>query len=262
MDAAFRSCGVDMNGMLSIVATPIGNLEDISARAVKAMRDADVIACEDTRRTRILLNHHHIPIPADFISYREHQEGRAGAQLMALLKDGKKVALCTDGGFPGISDPGYRLVRAAIEEKIALEVIPGASAVLAALVASGLSTSSFTFRGFPPRKYGALKRFFAEERNVPHTLIIFESPFRVGTTLRAAFEALGDRQAAVCIELTKKFERVSRGFLCDLSAQFADQRIRGEVTIVIAGSNPKFCRRPPAQNDEPEGEDWDVSEGQ
>ena len=248
--------------MLSIVATPIGNLEDISARAVKALREADVIACEDTRRTRILLNHHHVPIPAYFISYREHQEGRAGAQLMGLLKEGKKVALCSDGGVPGISDPGYRLVRSAIEEKVALDVIPGASAVLVALVVSGLSTSSFTFRGFPPRKYGALKRFFAEERNVPHTLIIFESPFRVATTLRAAFEALGDRQAAVCIELTKKFERTSRGFLRDLSAQFADLRIKGEVTIVIAGSNPKFCRRPPTQADDPEDDDRDITEGQ
>jgi 16S rRNA (cytidine1402-2'-O)-methyltransferase len=249
-----------MSEMLSIIATPIGNLEDISARAVKALREADVIACEDTRRTRILLNHHHIPIPAYLISYREHQEGRAGAQLMALLKEGKKVALCSDGGVPGISDPGYRLVRSAIEEKVALDVIPGASAVLVALIVSGLSTSSFTFRGFPPRKYGALKRFFAEERNVPHTLIIFESPFRVATTLRAAFEALGDRQAAVCIELTKKFERISRGFLRDLSAQFADVRIKGEVTIVIAGSNPKFSRRPSEQGDDPEDGDGDIAE--
>jgi 16S rRNA (cytidine1402-2'-O)-methyltransferase len=248
--------------MLSIVATPIGNLEDISARAVKAMREADVIACEDTRRTRILLNHHHIPIPAYFISYREHQEGRAGAQLMALLKDGKKVALCSDGGVPGISDPGYRLVRSAIEEKVALDVIPGASAVLVALVASGLSTSSFTFRGFPPRKSGALKRFFAEERDVPHTLVIFESPFRVATTLRAAFEALGDRQAAVCIELTKKFERTSRGFLSDLLAQFTDVRIKGEVTIVIAGSNPKFSREAQTQADGPDDDDGDTAEGQ
>lgn len=234
--------------MLSIVATPIGNLDDISSRAVKALREADAIACEDTRRTRILLMHHHIPIPLHYISYREHQEGRAGAQLVALLQEGKKVALCTDGGFPGISDPGYRIVRSAIENKLALEVIPGASAVLMALVASGLPTSSFTFRGFPPRKHGALKRFFSDERDMQHTMVIFESPFRVADTLRAAHEALGDRQAAVCIELTKKFERISRGFLSELAAQFAGQRVKGEVTIVIAGNNPKFRRQATAED--------------
>jgi 16S rRNA (cytidine1402-2'-O)-methyltransferase len=228
--------------MLFIVATPIGNLDDVSARALATLRDADVIACEDTRRTRILLDHYKIPIPRHFVSYREHQEGRTGEYLLELLKEDKKVALCSDGGFPGISDPGYRLVRQAIEQGIAFEVIPGASAVPVALVASGLPSSSFTFKGFPPRKGGPNRRFFEEEKDMPHTLIVFESPFRVAATLAAALEALGDRQAAVCIELTKKFERVSRGFLSDLKAEFADKKIKGEVTIVIAGNNPKFCR--------------------
>ena len=144
--------------------------------------------------------------------------------------------------FPGISDPGYRLVRLAIDENIAFEVIPGASAVPVALVLSGLPSSSFTFKGYPPRKGGPIRRFFEEEKDMPHTLIVFESPFRVAASLAAALEALGDRQAAVCIELTKKFERVSRGFLSDLKAEFADKKIKGEVTIVIAGNNPKFCR--------------------
>ena len=228
--------------MLSIVATPIGHLGDISARALQALREADVIACEDTRRTRILLSHYEIPIPRLFLSYREHHEEKEGAQLVGLLKDGKRVALCSDGGSPGISDPGYRLVRLALENQIPFEVIPGASAVTVALVASGLPSSSFTFKGFPPRKHGALCRFFEEEKNLPHTLILFESPFRVAPTLEAALEVLGDRQAAVCIELTKKFERIARGFLSELVPQFAGQKIKGEVTIVIAGNNPKFSR--------------------
>ena len=235
--------------MLYIVATPIGNLDDMTLRAVEVLRGADVIACEDTRRTRILLSHFEIPIPERFISYREHQEGRAGEQLMNLLAEGKTVALCTDGGYPGVSDPGYRLIRLAVERGVELQVIPGASAVPVALLSSGLSTSSYTFKGYPPRKPGALARFFEEEKDKPHTLIAFESPFRVGKTLAAALAVLGNRQAAVCVELTKKFERVSRGYLADLAPQFADQKIKGEVTLVFAGNNPKFSRE---DEEEPE----------
>ena len=161
---------------------------------------------------------------------------------MNLLAGGKTVALCTDGGYPGISDPGYRLLRLAVERGVEFHAIPGASAVPVALLSSGLSTSSFTFKGYPPRKPGVLARFFEEEKDKPHTLVLFESPFRVGKTLAAALAVLGDRQAAVCIELTKKFERVSRGYLASLAAEFADQKIKGEVTLVIAGNNPKFAR--------------------
>jgi 16S rRNA (cytidine1402-2'-O)-methyltransferase len=228
--------------MLYVVATPIGNLDDMTRRAVDALRGADVIACEDTRRTRILLSHFEIPIPERFLSYREHREERAGEQLMNLLAEEKTVALCTDGGYPGVSDPGYRLVRLAVERGVEFHVIPGASAVPVALLSSGLSTSSYTFKGYPPRKPGALARFFEEEKDKPHTLIAFESPFRVGKTLAAALAVLGNRQAAVCVELTKKFERVSRGYLADLVPQFADRKIKGEVTLVFAGNNPKFSR--------------------
>jgi len=231
---------------LHIVATPIGNLDDMSPRGVQALRDADVIACEDTRRTRALLSRFNVPRPESFVSYRQGNEASAGQRLVSMLESGKQVALCSDSGFPGISDPGYRLVRLAIERGIDIQVIPGASSVTTALLSSGLSTSSFTFKGYPPRKPGPLKRFFDEEKDQPHTLIVFESPVRVYKTLRAALDMLGDREAALCFELTKKFERVSRGYLSDLCNAAERSPAKGEVTIVIAGNHPKFLRDAPA----------------
>lgn len=228
--------------MLTFVTTPIGNLEDMAPRAIRALREADIIACEDTRRTRALLTHFEIPHPLAFVSYRDPMEAQGAERLMEWLRQGRKVAVCTDGGSPGISDPGYRIARLAAAENISMEVVPGPSAVIAALILSGLPASSFTFKGFPPRKHGAIIRFFQAERDLPHTLIMFESPFRVAKTLEAAQEALGDREAAVCIELTKKFERVSRGYLSALTVEFSNQTTKGEVTIVIAGGNDKFQR--------------------
>ncbi|OGV67261.1 MAG: 16S rRNA (cytidine(1402)-2'-O)-methyltransferase [Lentisphaerae bacterium RIFOXYA12_FULL_48_11] len=226
--------------MLSIVATPIGNLDDISARALQVLRESDVIACEDTRRTRILLTHFGIPRPGIFVSYRQGNEQSTGDYIMRLLSEGRRVAMCSDGGYPGISDPGYRLVATAAAQGIEYQVIPGASAVDVALLMSGLPTSSYTFKGYPPRRPGVLRRFFEEEKDMPHTLIFFESPFRVGATLAVVLEVFGDRRAAVCIELTKKFERVSRGFLKQLCQEFAGLKIKGEITIVVAGNNKKF----------------------
>ncbi|MGQ9662823.1 MAG: 16S rRNA (cytidine(1402)-2'-O)-methyltransferase [Kiritimatiellia bacterium] len=234
--------------MLFLVATPIGNLEDITLRALRVLREADVIACEDTRRTRALLSHFGIPSAPQMISYREQTEEHAGARIMALLEQQKKVALCTDGGYPGISDPGYRIIRLAIERGFDFQVIPGASAVAVALLSSGLPTSSYTFKGYPPRKHGTRLAFFEAEKNVPHTLVVFESPRRVVATLKAAREVLGDRLAAVCIELTKFHERVLRGYLDDLIATLDGQRILGEVTIAVAGNNPKFCHVPHPQS--------------
>lgn len=227
--------------MLHVIATPIGNLADLTPRALEAFKAAELIACEDTRRTWQLLTHFGIPRP-EMISYRQGNEERITERIIAAVEAGKEVALCSDGGYPGISDPGYRLIRACAKSSVPYDVIPGASAMNVALLMSGLSTSSFTFRGFPPRGPGAIRNWFAEDKDKEHTLICFESPFRVGPTLEAALDVLGDREAAVCIELTKVYERVSRGYLSDLVKEFALAKVKGEVAIVIAGSNPKFTR--------------------
>jgi len=235
--------------MLHVVATPIGNLADLSPRALDALKTADLIACEDTRRTWGLLSAFNIPRP-EMLSYRQGNEEYAGDAVIRALQAGRAVVLCSDGGYPGISDPGYRLIRRAAKENVAFDIIPGASAVDIALLSSGLSTSSFTFKGFPPRKPGALRRFFEEEKTLPHTLVCFESPFRIAPSLKAALDVLGDREAAVCIELTKAHERVARGFLSELIPQFDGKPVKGEVAFVIAGANPKFAREPDEPDDD------------
>ncbi len=232
--------------MLSIVATPIGNLGDMTARALDALRAADIIACEDTRRTWALLTHFGIPRPSELLSYRQGNEARAGERLVAALQAGRQVVLCSDGGCPGLSDPGYRLIQRAAELNLPMTLLPGASAVTTALVLSGLPTSSFTFKGFPPRKPGALLRFFAEEASSPHTLVLFEAPYRLAPTIAAALQALGDRRAALCLELTKLHEQVRRGWLSELHADCAAADFKGEAAVVIAGHHPKFCRTLPA----------------
>ncbi len=221
--------------MLYLVATPIGNLSDCSPRVLDTLRAVQALACEDTRRTRQLLSAFGIPCPPRVVSYREGIEERAGAQIIELLRAGNDVALCTDAGYPGVSDPGFRLVRDAVAAGLPVTAIPGPSAADVALVVSGLPTSSWTFLGFPPRKPGALHRFFADEAEAPHTLVCYESPFRVAKTLAAAAGALGPRQAAVCLELTKLHERVERGTLPDLASRFESAPPKGEIVIVIAG---------------------------
>lgn len=244
--------------MLKIVATPIGNLGDLSRRAEEALRGAQLIACEDTRRTWQLLAHLGIPRP-EMISYRQGNEERAGRAILAAVRAGRQTALCSDGGYPGISDPGYRLMRLCATEGVEYEIIPGACAADIALLASALPTSSYTFRGFPPRGPGAIRNWFAQDADRPHTTILYESPFRTAATLKAAFDALGDREAAVCIELTKLHERISRGWLKDLAEEFADKPPRGEVAIVIAGANAKFSRRPEhCGKIGPEGQDKEI----
>ncbi len=229
-------------GTLYVVATPIGNLEDITLRAIRILGEVDALACEDTRMTRRIFDRHEIKRPRTLFSYHEHNEKNAGARILGLLNEGLSVALCSDGGCPGVSDPGYRIIRDSQAAGHLVDILPGATAVTTALLASGLSTASFSFKGFPPRKSGPRKRFLEADGASPHTQIIYESPFRIGKLLADAFEVLGDRQAAVCIELTKKFERVERGYLGDLARDFADRKVKGEVCLVIAGNNPKFCR--------------------
>lgn len=229
-------------GRLILIATPIGNLEDLTPRAQRTMGELDALACEDTRVTRRLYEHFQIPSPRTIFAYHEHNEDQAGRRITGLLEEGLTVGICSDGGYPGISDPGYRAIAAAVEAGHELEVIPGASAVPVALLLSGLPSSTYTFKGFPPRKSGARQRFLSDDGEAPHTLVLFESPYRVGALLEDALVALGDRRAAVCLELTKKFQRVSRGYLSDLAAEYKDKTIKGEATIVIAGKHEKFVR--------------------
>ena len=229
-------------GKLVIIATPIGNLDDLTYRAARMLGEVDSLACEDTRMTRKIYERYQISAPRTIFSYHEHNEEQAGRRIMGLLESGQTVGLCTDGGYPGVSDPGYRIVADALAAGHEVDVLPGASAVPTALIASGLSSASFTFKGFPPRKSGARQRFLEPDAPLPHTLVVFESPHRLGKFLADALVVLGDRQAAVCIELTKKFEEVRRGYLKDLAEEFADTKVRGEVTVVIAGNHPKFVR--------------------
>lgn len=237
---------------LYIVATPIGNLEDLSARAARILREAEVIACEDTRKTGRLLERYAIEHKARMVAYHEHNEEKAGHRILELLSWNKSVALCSNAGYPGVSDPGYRVIADAVAAGHKIEVIPGAGAIEPALLSSGLPTSSFVFKGFPPRKAGPRGRFLAEDAQCAHTLIIYESPYRTAALLAQALEVYGDRRAAVCVELTKMFESIYRGWLSELTAQFAETEVRGEVTIVIAGNHPKMIRSRPGEHPLPQ----------
>ncbi|MBR9921135.1 MAG: 16S rRNA (cytidine(1402)-2'-O)-methyltransferase [Bacteroidetes bacterium] len=231
-----------MSGTLYLISTPIGNLEDMSFRAIRILKSLDALGCEDTRITRRLLQHYEIEQPSEIFSYHEHNEERAVSRILDMLEQGKQVGLVSDAGNPSISDPGFRAAQSVSDAGYTIEVIPGPSAVNTALLLSGLPTSSFTFKGFPPKKGGQRKRFLEPEAELPHSLIFFESKFRTASFLKSALDVLGDRKAAVCIELTKKFERVRRGYLTELIDYFEGKNIKGEVTIVIAGNHPKFIR--------------------
>ena len=220
--------------MLYLVATPIGNLNDITLRALSTLREVDIIASEDTRKTGLLLKHFSISKPQ--IAFHEHNEERAGQQLEDLLKQGKSVALVTNAGTPGISDPGYTLMRRAITAHIDVTMIPGPTALIMALVLSGLPVHSFTFRGFPPRKSGPRRSFIEVDKEAPHTLIFYESPYRLEAFLQDAFEVLGDREAVIANDLTKMFEFVQRGTITSLLQWVTQQsKLKGEFIVVIAG---------------------------
>jgi 16S rRNA (cytidine1402-2'-O)-methyltransferase len=223
-------------GVLYVVATPIGNMEDVTLRALSVLRQCDALAAEDTRRTRQLLTRFEIPRPRTLLSLHEHNEEHSAQRVAGLLEGGARVALCSDAGTPLVSDPGYRTLRLVVERGFPVQAIPGPSAALAALAVSALPPSSFTFKGFPPRKPGPRKRFLEADAEQPHTLILFESPHRLAKLLRDAVEVLGDREACVCVDLTKKFEATHRGSLSSLADEFDDVTVRGEVTVVIAGN--------------------------
>ena len=219
--------------MLFLVATPIGNLGDITLRALETLRQVDFVASEDTRKTGLLLQHFDIKKPQ--IAFHEHNEAQAGPRLIALLQEGKSVALVTNAGTPGISDPGYTLTRRAIEAGLNFTLIPGAAGPIMALVLSGLPVHSFTFRGFPPRKSGPRRRFFGVDGGAPHTLIFYESPYRLESFFRDALAVYGDRDAALCNDLTKKFEEIKRGKISELLEYVAKKTPRGEYIVAIAG---------------------------
>jgi 16S rRNA (cytidine1402-2'-O)-methyltransferase len=214
------------------VATPIGNLEDITFRAVRVLKEADLIACEDTRQTRKLLDRYSIAKPT--VSYHEHNEAERSQELTAKLLDGTTVALVSDAGMPLISDPGYRLVRAAIDNGIRVEAVPGASAVSTALAASGLATDSFYFGGFLPAKSGQRLRALESLQDETATLIFYEAPHRIVETLAAVEQALGERPVVVARELTKMHEEFLRGTAGEVRATLeARESVKGEITLLI-----------------------------
>jgi 16S rRNA (cytidine1402-2'-O)-methyltransferase len=221
--------------MLYLVATPIGNLSDISLRALETLREVDYVASEDTRHTGRLLKHFEISKPQ--IAFHEHNEARAGERILGLIEAGQSVALVSDAGTPGVADPGYTLVRQAIDRGLPFTMIPGATALIMAVVLSGLPTHSFTYRGFAPRKQGKRRKFLAVDAESPHTLVFYESPYRVKALLADALAVYGDRQAAIANELTKLYESMSHGRLSELLTLLEETEPRGEYVVVIAGAD-------------------------
>ncbi len=223
-------------GRLYVVATPIGNLADITLRAIRVLSEVDVIAAEDTRTTRKLLAHHGIRTP--LISYHEHNESVRTPELLERIENGDSVALVSEAGTPSISDPGYRLIHEAIGAGLTVEPVPGPSALLAAVVVSGLPSDSFVFEGFLPRRRSErrsrLEGLAAEAR----TLVFFEAPHRLDHSLTDLLEVLGDRNVALCRELTKIHEEVRRGSLSELIASLARRPVKGEIVLVVEGAQP------------------------
>jgi 16S rRNA (cytidine1402-2'-O)-methyltransferase len=222
-----------VNGTLFVVATPIGNLEDITLRALRVLREADLIACEDTRRTRALLAHFDIHTPT--VSYFEHNKLTRGPQLLRQLAEGKSIALVTDAGTPGISDPGFMLVRDARAAGVPVVPVPGPSAVVTALSAAGLPADRFVFDGFPPVKPGRRLNRLTALRDLETTIVLYESPHRILATLEAIGSVFGEREIVVARELTKQFEEIVRATPAAHRERLAAAGVRGEFTVVIPG---------------------------
>lgn len=225
-------------GTLYIVSTPIGNMEDITLRALRILKEVDLIAAEDTRRTGLLLKHFGIQAP--LTSYFEGNELKKKEFILAKLKEGKNVALVSDAGTPGVSDPGFRLIQLAIENQLPIVPIPGSSAVITALSVSGLPTDAFLFKGFLPHKSKKRRDLLKELENVRETLIFYESPHRISETLRDILEILGDREIVLTRELTKVYEEIIRGKVSEILNQIGDRTLKGEITLVISGKTRKF----------------------
>jgi 16S rRNA (cytidine1402-2'-O)-methyltransferase len=226
-----RILAAQMAGILYLVSTPIGNLGDITLRAVETLRAADIIACEDTRHTQKLLNH--LGIKAKLVSYHEHNEETRAGELIDQLVAGRSVAVVSDAGTPAINDPGFTIVRRAIEKNIEVVSLPGPSAVITALAAAGLPTDAFFFGGFLPAKSGERQRRLRELANVPATLVFYEAPHRLAVSLADCVAELGDRDAVVARELTKLHEQYSRGKLSELGREFSGSSVRGEIVLLI-----------------------------
>jgi len=218
-------------GCLYLVATPIGNLEDITLRALRILKEADQIACEDTRHTLKLLNHYHIERP--LVSYHEHNEMTRAPELVVAMEEGAKIALVSDAGVPLVSDPGYRLVTLCLRHRIPVVPIPGPSALLAALSASGLPNEEFLFAGFLPARSGERRRALERLRIEDRTIILYEAPHRIEDTVSDAREILGDRPACLAREVTKLHEEFRRGTLGEISVSLTERPARGEITLLI-----------------------------
>jgi 16S rRNA (cytidine1402-2'-O)-methyltransferase len=230
-----------------LVATPIGNLEDITLRALRVLKEVDVIACEDTRQTQVLLSHYGIQTRT--VSYHEHNEMTKAAELVVDLESGAKIAMVTDAGMPGISDPGFRLIALAIRHHVPVVPIPGASAFLAALVASGLPTDSFRFSGFLPSKSGQRRKLLESVRESPRTQVFYEAPHRLLETLTDIVEVLGeDRHIVVAREVTKIHEEFLRGRVAEIREQLNTRgSVKGEITLLIAKAEGSELRAPSSE---------------
>lgn len=225
-------------GVLYLAATPIGNVQDASMRLISAFNDADVIACEDTRKTKYLLQALNSSTSATLISHHEHNERDRISQILQMLRDGKKVLVVSDAGMPAVSDPGFPIVQAAIEQGFSIEVLPGPSAVTTALLLSGLPTDRFVFEGFLPRKSGERKKHLRGLINEQRTIVVFESGHRIADSLADIAEILGgDRKIALCREITKTYEEIIRATARELLER-AQTEILGEITLVISGAKP------------------------
>lgn len=225
-----------MSGRLYVVATPIGNLADITLRAVRVLGEVDVVAAEDTRTTRKLLTHHDVHTP--LVSYHRHNEDERTSQLLERLRAGESVALVSEAGTPSISDPGHRLVEAAIADGIPVEALPGPSALLTALVVSGLPTEGFVFDGFLPRRSSDRRRRLEAVAEEPRTLVLFEAPHRLDACLADVLDVLGDRQIAMCRELTKLHEEIRRGRVSEIIDGLKRYPVKGEIVLVVEGAEP------------------------